>query len=133
MLQLNLYNQQAVVTAALNHINQFANAMGPTLIEGSINRLGLEQLRALHSSLNAHTDDTRFKALAKQLFAQDVQAITHTKKAVDVTQKAIDLVVAVGFYMNYGSETGGLEWASYTSDIVKVLTLVRIQTPHPTP
>ena len=94
--------------------------MCSTIIKDAIdNVLSNDQLRAIHAGLSTHVEDARIKLMAKQIFTRDISMSLDTKKAIDLNVKAIEQAVTVGFYRNYYTDTGFLDWTLYSSHIMQ--------------
>ena len=120
LLQLDQYKSNPIVATTLSSISLFTTGMTPTIIKDAIdNVLAMEQLKTLHAGLSAHQEDTRLKALAKQIFMRDLKASSDARKAMDLNIKAIACAITLGFYNNYFMENGVLDWAIYTTHIMK--------------
>ena len=94
--------------------------MTQTIIKDAIdNVLSIEQLKTLHAGLSTHQEEYRLKALAKQIFMRDLNASCDARKAMELNIRAIESAITLGFYSNYYMDNGILDWAMYTTNIMK--------------
>ena len=136
MLQLNPYIQHPTVANTVNSINQLRGNLGDQVIENTLYEwseekqkyivrptITVEFLRTLHSALGSgNTEGTRLQPLSKWLFAQQIDEVSNTNRAMVLCAQALDHAVSMAFHHNYYTDSCVLDWSTYTKDLLKAHT-----------
>ena len=120
LLQLKDLNHPATLHI-VDHINQ-ALKQDEKVVETALNYMSIDSLQSIRSEVEeTRYEQARLHSLAKFIWNQYLNDITHMNTAMKVVEMAIRSITTVKFYENYMDKFGNLSWENFKDAIDKVL------------
>ena len=84
-----------------------------------LKRLSTVALDTLLESMKVHKDSSRFEALSKEVFAQDLANIFADRMAMDTAEATMNSAIEVAFIKEYFDKS--FDWKRYESDVMEAI------------
>ena len=124
LASLTAYGQVPFVVAFQSHVNQMldqARLQEDNILKAMMMQMTFEQLQKNHDGCSTNNQDQRLKPLIKHIFSETTEAIAMQKQAIVAAEECMSAAVELVFMKCYMTQTGTIEWKSYTKDLLQVL------------